>query len=130
MFGAEDKTGFPGTGRIPALEHCQVTELFLLLTTTFAAGAPKCKERKAVLFLRSYLVPYEFTRPLERVSIDENLTADLSNVYSFDFLPLQKAFTDGLDGSDMTVKSLSWSDGLSLVVPTSLVSVQLCISEA
>ena len=125
MFGLEDKTVFPGTGRIPALEHCQLTEVFLLLTTSFTAGAPKSKQRRAILFLWSYLLPYEFTRPSERVSIDENYrSADLSNIYSFDFLPLQKAFTEGLDGSGTTVKSPSWSDGLNLMALTSLVSVQ------
>lgn len=130
MFGVEDKTVFPGTGRIPALEHCQMTEVFLLLTTSFAAGAPKSKERRAVPFLRSYLLPCEFPRPSERVSVDENLSADLPNIYSFGFLPLQKAFTDGLDGSGMTIKSSSWCDRLSLMVPTSPVSVQFCLSGA
>lgn len=109
------------------LEHCQVTEVLLLLTTTFTAGAPKSKEGRAVLFLWSFLLPYEFTRPLERVSIDENLPADLSITYPFDFLHLQKAF---LDGSGLTTKSPSWSDGLNLVVLTSLVSVQFCVSGA
>lgn len=106
LFGVEDKTVFPGTGKIPAHEHCQMTEVFLL-TTSFAAGAPKSKERRAVPFLQSYLLPCEFPRPSERVSIDENLSADLSNIYSFDLLPLQKAFTDGLDGSGMAIKKVS-----------------------
>lgn len=130
MFRVGDKTVFPGTGRIPALGHCQDSEVFPLPITSFTAGAAKSQERRAVLLLWSYLLPYEFTRPSERVSVHENLSADLPNIYSFDLLPLQKAVTDGLDWSGMTVKSPSWSDGLDLVVLTSLVSVQFCISGA